>query len=83
MIEEHHSQLFTVQEAAEYLNFSRASMYRKITQQNLPTVQLLKRKQYILKDTLDALIANPKMVFDDGENNVNQWTGSWICWWTC
>ena len=71
MIEEHHSQLFTVQEAAKYLNFSRASMYRKITQQNLPTVQLLKRKQYILKDTLDALIANPTMVFDEGKNNVN------------
>jgi len=71
MIDKHHSQLFTVQEAAEYLNFSRASMYRKITQQNLPTVQLLKRKQYILKDTLDALIANPTMVFDSEENNVN------------
>jgi excisionase family DNA binding protein len=71
MIEEHHSQLFTVQEAAEYLNFSRASMYRKITQQNLPTVQLLKRKQYILKETLDELIANPTKVFVNGENNVN------------
>jgi excisionase family DNA binding protein len=71
MIEEHHSQLFTVREAAEYLNFSRASMYRKITQQNLPTVQLLKRKQYILKETLDALIANPTMIFNSEENNVN------------
>jgi|688.fasta_scaffold38980_7 excisionase family DNA binding protein len=71
MIEEHHSQLFTVREAAEYLNFSRASMYRKITQQNLPTVQLLKRKQYILKETLDDLIANPTKVFVNGENNVN------------
>jgi excisionase family DNA binding protein len=71
MIDEHHSKLFTVQEAAEYLNFSRASMYRKITQQNLPTVQLLKRKQYILKETLDALIANPTMIFNSEENNVN------------
>jgi excisionase family DNA binding protein len=71
MIEEHHSQLFTVQEAAEYLNFSRASMYRKITEQNLPTVQLLKRKQYILKETLDILIANPTMIFNSEENNVN------------
>jgi excisionase family DNA binding protein len=60
-----------VREAAEYLNFSRASMYRKITQQNLPTVQLLKRKQYILKETLDDLIANPTKVFVNGENNVN------------
>ena len=71
MIEEHHSQLFTVQEAAEYLNFSRASMYRKITEQNLPTVQLLKRKQYLLKETLDILIANPTKVFNSEENNVN------------
>jgi hypothetical protein len=46
-------------------------MYRKITQQNLPTVQLLKRKQYILKETLDDLIANPTKVFVNGENNVN------------
>ena len=71
MIEEHHSQLFTVQEAAKYLNLSRASMYRKITQQNLPTVQLLKRKQYLLKKTLDTLIANPTMIFNSEENNVN------------
>ena len=53
----HDSPLFTVREAAEYLNMSRSSLYRILKTHNVQTVQLLSGKQYIKKETLDELIA--------------------------
>jgi excisionase family DNA binding protein len=54
----HDSPLFTIIEAAAYLNMSRTSVYRVIKNHNVPTIQLLPGKQYVTKEALDALISN-------------------------
>jgi excisionase family DNA binding protein len=65
----HESPLFTVTEAAAYLNMSRSSLYRVLKTHNVPTVQLLAGKQYITQQTLDALIANPHTPFPHTSHN--------------
>ena len=67
----HDSPLFTVNEAAAYLNMSKSSLYRVIRSHNVPTVHLLAGKQYIAKETLDALITNPHMPFKKDKHNDN------------
>jgi excisionase family DNA binding protein len=67
----HDSPLFTVNEAADYLNMSKSSLYRVIQSHNVPTVRLLRRKQYIAQETLDALITNPHTPFKEDKHNDN------------
>lgn len=59
----HDSPLYTIPEAAKYLNMSRSSIYRVLEARNVPTIQLLPGKRYITQATLDALIANPQKTF--------------------
>ena len=65
----HDSPLFTVKEAAAYLNMSKSSLYRVIKSHSVPTVHLLAGKQYIAQETLDALITNPRKVFNNHNDN--------------
>jgi len=65
----HDSPLFTVKEAAAYLNMSKSSLYRVIRSHNVPTVHLLAGKQYIAQETLDALITNPRKAFNHHNDN--------------
>ena len=67
----HDSPLFTMNEAAAYLNMSRTSVYRVIKNHNLPTIQLLPGKQYITKEALDALISNPSKLWKVNDSNDN------------
>lgn len=67
----HESPLFTIQEAAAYLNMSRSSLYRVLESHNVPTVRLLAGKQYITQATLDALIANPHKPFPHASHYDN------------
>jgi excisionase family DNA binding protein len=65
----HDSPLFTVKEAAAYLNMSKSSLYRVLKTHNVPTVHLLAGKQYIAQEALDALIANPGKAFTKNNDN--------------
>jgi len=65
----HDSPLFTVKEAAAYLNMSKSSLYRVIRSHNVPTVHLLAGKQYIAQEVLDALISNPREEFNNHNDN--------------
>jgi excisionase family DNA binding protein len=67
----HDSPLFTVKEAAAYLNMSKSSLYRVIKSHSVPTVHLLAGKQYIAQETLDALITNPHTPFKENKHNDN------------
>ena len=63
MTNTNNSPLLTINEAARYLRISRSSMYRLIDKHRIPTVKLLTRGQFINREVLDKLIANPSIDF--------------------